>query len=206
MPTSPESIAALELIRAFARDQHIEVEDGTRPGELVVVLPGEDKLKTSCSLMAGDRMLSVSAFVIRKPDENHAAVYRFLLQRNLSIPGLAYGLDRMGDVYLTGQVPLASLDEEYLDRILGVVLSATDEVFNDLLVMGFLESMRREWNWRTTRDESLANLEPFRQVLEQQEQDSHRALTHETDVSSVQGADGLSTQIENGSGERGPGA
>ncbi|MDO5629285.1 MAG: YbjN domain-containing protein [Mobilicoccus sp.] len=190
MPTSPESIAALDLIRRFAREQSVVFDEGARPGEIVLTLPGEDKLKTTCSLMAGDRMLSISAFVIRKPDENHVAVYRFLLQRNLGMPGLAYGLDRAGDVFLTGQVPLTALDEDYLDRLLGVVLSGTDEVFNDLLVMGFLESMKREWSWRQTREESLANLEAFRDVLEKEEVDGGRTLTHEMSADAETPADG----------------
>ena len=47
----------------------------------------------------------------------------------------------------------------------GVVLTAADEPFNELLVMGFLGSMRKEWEWRVSRGESLRNLEAFRTIL-----------------------------------------
>lgn len=182
MPTSPESLRALEIIRAFATEQGVDVEEGTRPGEVVLTLPGENKLRTSCSLIAGGRALSLSAFVIRRPDENHVAVYRFLLQRNLALPGLAYAIDDSGDVYVTGQVPIGVVDEEYLDQLLGVVLAATDEVFNELLVLGFISSMRKEWSWRVSREESLANLEPFREILAKDEEERARVSAHEPGV------------------------
>lgn len=166
MPTAPETVRIIDLIRSFAAEQQIPVEDGTRPGELVLTLPGEHKLNTSCSLIVSESRLSISAFVIRRPDENHMGVYAYLLRRNLSLPGLAYAIDRVGDVFLTGGVPLGAVDEAYLDQLLGVVLAGSDEVFNELLVLGFLSSMRREWSWRTSREESLANLEPFRDILE----------------------------------------
>ena len=154
------------VIRDFAAASHLELEAGTRAGEFVLVLPGEHKLKTVCSLLVGERDLSISAFVIRHPDEEELRVYRYLLSRNLRLPGLAYAIDGSGDVYVVGRVPLAAVDAAYLDRLLGVVLEATDGCFNELLALGFLSSMRKEWAWRTSRGESLRNLEPFRHLLE----------------------------------------
>ena len=182
MPDSPQAVAARDLIRSYATEQGIEVEDGSRPGELVLTLPGENKLRTACSLIAGDRVLSVSAFVIRNPDENHVSVYRFLLRRNLTMPVLGYSIDDSGDVYLTGQVPIGALDEDLLDRLLGIVLAGSDDVFNELLVLGFLGSMRKEWRWRVSREESLANLEAFREILQQEEDDADAAHSHEAGV------------------------
>lgn len=182
MPTSPESIRTLELIRRFAADQDLPAEEGTRPGEIVLTLPGENKLKTSVSLICGGSMLSLSSFVIRKPDENHLAVYQFLLQRNLSMPGFAYGIDEHGDVFLTGQAPLSAVDEDYLDQLLGILLTGTDDVFNELLVLGFLGSIKKEWAWRVSREESLANLEAFRDILAKEEQDKDRVIAHESAI------------------------
>ena len=153
-------------VEAYLRDSGHEWERGTRGDEFVVSLPGEKKLKTVASLVVSDTAVSVSAFVIRNPDENHAEVYRFLLRRNLRLPGLAYAVDKAGDVYVAGRLPAAAVDAGALDQLLGVVLVAADEPFNELLVMGFLSSMRKEWQWRVSRGESLRNLEAFRQVLE----------------------------------------
>ncbi|MGD8150477.1 YbjN domain-containing protein [Ornithinimicrobium sp. Y1694] len=143
-------------------------EEGTRPGETVITLPGERKLRTVVSLLLGERALELRAFVIRNPDENHAAFYRFLLRRALRLPGLGYAVDTAGDVYVTGRIPLAGVDEESIDELLGGVLTACDEPFNDLLRLGFWTSIRREWAWRISRGESTANLEAFRAELEAQ--------------------------------------
>ena len=154
------------VVEAYLRDSRHEWERGTRTDEFVVSLPGEKKLRTVASLVVSDTGLSASAFVIRNPDENHGDVYRFLLRRNLRLPGLAYAVDRSGDVYVTGRLPAAGVDPASLDQLLGVVLVACDEPFNELLVRGFLSSMRKEWEWRVSRGESLRNLEAFRPILE----------------------------------------
>lgn len=155
-----------DTIEAFLTDTGIEWEAGARDGEFVVTLPGEKKLKTVVSLVVGDSDLSVSAFVIRNPDENHEELYRSLLRRNLRLPGLAYAIDGSGDVYVTGRVPLAGVDADRLDQVLGIVLEAADSPFNELLVIGFLASMQKEWDWRVSRGESLRNLEAFRHLLD----------------------------------------
>ena len=152
-------------VEAYLVESGHDWEPGARDGEYVVSLPGEQKLKTVASVVVSDTALSVSAFVIRNPDENHVEVYRFLLRRNLRLPGLAYAVDKAGDVYVTGRMPAAGVDADALDQLLGVVLTAADEPFNELLVMGFLSSMRKEWEWRVSRGESLRNLEAFRRIL-----------------------------------------
>jgi hypothetical protein len=155
-----------ETVRRFLDETGISWELGGRAGELVVTLPGEKKLSTVCSLVVGEHALSISAFVVRNPDENHGAVYAYLLRRNLRMPGLAYAIDRSGDVFVTGRVPLEAVNAAYLDQILGVVLDAADGPFNELLALGFLESMKKEWAWRISRGESTRNLEAFRHLLE----------------------------------------
>ncbi len=42
----------------------------------------------------------VHAFVCRQPDENHEGVYRWLLERNLRMFGVAFAVDAAGDIYL----------------------------------------------------------------------------------------------------------
>ena len=127
----------------------------------MVVLPGERKLKTAVSLVVGPHSLSVNAFVVRHPDENAEAVYRWLLERNTRMYGVAFALDHLGDVYLVARLPLAAVSAEEVDRLLGSVLEYADGSFNTLLEMGFASSIRREWAWRTSRGESTANLAAF---------------------------------------------
>ena len=53
-------------------------------------LPGTRKLVTECALEVGQHGMSLRAFVARKPDENHAGVYRWLLERNLKLHGICF--------------------------------------------------------------------------------------------------------------------
>jgi Putative bacterial sensory transduction regulator len=131
------------------------------PGAYLIRLVGEHKLATMTWLVAGQHSLQVEAFFCRQPDENHAAFYRFLLERSGRMYGVHFALDRTGDVYLTGRLPLAAITDEEIDRLLGCVLSYSDESFNEALKIGFGSAIRREWAWREKRGESLANLRPF---------------------------------------------
>lgn len=135
-----------------------------RPGVFEVDLPGERKLKTTCRLEVGRHALSIHAFVARNPDENHAAVYRWLLERNLRLFGVAFAVDASGDIYLDGRLPLHAVTADELDRLLGAVLTYADESFNTILELGFATSIRREWAWRESRGEPTGNLEAFRHL------------------------------------------
>ena len=135
--------------------------DSPRPGAYLVRLEGQHKLATMTWLIAGTHSLSVEAFFCRQPDENHAAFYRFLLERNGRMYGVHFSLDPVGDVYLTGRLPLSAVSAEDIDRLLGCVLSYADDNFDTALEIGFGSAIRREWAWRAKRGESLANLQAF---------------------------------------------
>jgi hypothetical protein len=126
-----------------------------------VELPGETKQRTVTSLRVGDHTLQVSAFVVRHPDENHEAFYRWLLERNARLSGLAFTVDRAGDVYLVGRLPVQAVTEEQVDGLLGRVLEAADSSFNLLLELGFASAIRAEWEWRLSRGEPTSNLAAF---------------------------------------------
>jgi hypothetical protein len=137
-----------------------------RPGLFVVTLPGTKKLSTTCSLAVGPHSVTVNAFVARRPDENHEEVYRWLLERNARMYGVAFMIDKLGDIYLTGRVSLEALNPAELDRLLGSVLEYADGSFNPILERGFASSIRREHAWRVARGESTANLDAFRHLLD----------------------------------------
>lgn len=135
-----------------------------QPGTFVVVLPGVHKLTTTASFVVGAHSLSVNAFVARGPDENHEAVYRWLLERNVKLYAVAFALDPLGDIYLTGHVPLHSVTADEVDRLLGSVLDYADSAFNTILELGFASAIRKEWSWRRLRGESTRNLDAFKHL------------------------------------------
>ena len=152
--------AEADKIRQALTDAGIEFAEPT-PGAFVANLPGQKRLKTACWLTVGTQGLAVEAFVVRKPDENVGEVHRWLLAHNAKMYGVAWSIDDAGDIYLTGRLPLAAVTPDEIDRLLGVVLDYADTSFNTLLELGFGDSIRREWAWRKSRGESLANLAAF---------------------------------------------
>ncbi len=158
----------VDLLRDALAVQDLEVEE-TSPGRFVVVLPGERKQRTTVSLVVGEHALTVQAFVARHVDENAEAVYRWLLEHNLRTYGVAFAVDHLGDIYLTGRLPLASITPEEVDRLLGSVLEYADGSFNTILELGFASSIRKEWDWRLSRGEPTHNLEAFRHLAPPQD-------------------------------------
>jgi putative sensory transduction regulator len=148
------------VIEETLREAELEYEHPGQ-GRFVVTLPGVKKLKTVVGLTVGEHGFRVEAFVCRQPDENREQLWAWLLQHNARMYGVSYSIDTVGDIYLTGRLPHAAVTPEEIDRLLGSVLTYADEHFNTMLEIGFGTSIRREWDWRVKRGESLRNLEAF---------------------------------------------
>jgi hypothetical protein len=152
--------APARIIEESLTAAELEYEN-PREGAYLVKLPGQRKLATMTWLIVGEYSLHIEAFFCRRPDENHAGFYRFLLEKNGRMYGVGFALDDVGDVHLTGRVALSSVSPEEIDRLLGCVLTYSDENFDKALELGFKSSIQREWEWRVKRGESLANLRAF---------------------------------------------
>lgn len=148
------------VVRKALESAEVQFES-PQPGTYLVTLAGVKKLATNCLLAIGEHSLVVQAFFVRRPDENEGGFYRWLLERNARMYAVSFAVDRLGDVYLVGRLPLAAVTEDEIDRVLGSVLTYSDEYFNTALELGFASSIRREWAWRLDRGESVANLAAF---------------------------------------------
>lgn len=153
------------VIAAALDERELEYAHKER-GRFFVTLPGTKKLQTNCWLVVGEQAFVVEAFVCRHPDEAREDVYRYLLRRNSKLYGVHYTIDDKEDIYLLGRLPLHAVTADELDRLLGQVLQAADGDFNVLLEIGFASSIRREWDWRVSRGESLANLRAFEHLVD----------------------------------------
>ena len=154
---------AIATIEEFLASHDIDNERIDSSFQLT--LPGERKLETHCALVVGDHSVSVNAFIIRKPDENVVIVHEWLLKKNASLYCVAFAINELGDIYLVGRLPFHSITEQELDRVIGAVLQYSDSSFNPLLELGFSSAIRREWAWRVSRGESLANLKAFEHLV-----------------------------------------
>ncbi len=154
---------AIATIDEFLESHDIDFEKSGN--NYFLTLPGERKLQTHCAIVVGDHSVSINAFVIRKPDENTEVVHEWLLKKNASMYCVAFALNELGDIFLVGRLPFHSITEKELDRVIGAVLQYSDSSFNPLLELGFSTAIRREWAWRVSRGESLANLKAFEHLI-----------------------------------------
>jgi hypothetical protein len=126
---------AISQIRAELSELDLDWTESA-PG-LFSVRAGPRKLVTECALQVGKHGMNLRAFVARKPDENHVGVYRWLLERNLKLHGICFAVDALGDIYLTGSLPVELVSRTEVDRLLGAVAEAADDSFNVILELGF---------------------------------------------------------------------
>jgi hypothetical protein len=152
------------IITEFLETHDLEFENKDE-NTFLITLPGEKKLQTHCALIVGDHSLSINAFVIRKPDDNEAAVHAWCLAKNAGMYGISFAINEVRDIFLVGRLPLSAVTDREIDRIVGAVLQYSDSSFNPLLELGFATAIRREWAWRISRGESLANLEAFKHLI-----------------------------------------
>jgi hypothetical protein len=117
-------------------------------GTFLVTLEGEHKLRTMTWLVVQDHTLLVEAFFMRKPAENVAGTYGFLLGRNAKTYGVHFSIDRIGDIFLTGQLPLTAVSADEIDRLLGCARTYADENFDPAIALGFAQAIAREKAWR----------------------------------------------------------
>ena len=153
-----------EVIEDFLSSHDLDF-DKQGANTFMVTLQGEKKLQTHCALVVGDHSLSINAFVIRKPDTHEDAVHKWCMTKNASMYGIAFAINELGDIYLVGRLPLDAVNAQEIDRLIGSVLQYSDSSFNPLLELGFADAIRREWAWRVSRGESLANLEAFKHLV-----------------------------------------
>jgi hypothetical protein len=110
--------AALDVIRAFM---------ASLEGEAREVAPGEWGMVLDCAGYALDVGVSLRGGFLRA----QAAVLppgvidpHQLLYWNRQAPLVCFGENRAGEVWVSGELPAASLEPELIDRFLGLLLAA----------------------------------------------------------------------------------
>ena len=110
-------------------------------GAYVVTLLGRRRPSTRVWLLAGEQAVTVEAFVLHVLEEALVAgpgpLHRHLLGRNLRLRGVHFGLDDVGDLFLTGSLPVPATDEVHLDRVLGEVLQLLEDEQSALLALTY---------------------------------------------------------------------
>ncbi|HEX9258768.1 MAG TPA: YbjN domain-containing protein [Acidimicrobiales bacterium] len=127
------------LDRARASDPSIAAVDRGEPGERrwYVRMRGEEKDFTTIWLTLGQRTLRYETYVMPAPEENEGLLYEHLLRRNERLVGCHFSIGAEDAVFLRGELPVAALDEDELDRVVGTLYATVEQCFRAALRIGF---------------------------------------------------------------------
>jgi hypothetical protein len=123
-----------ELIRAH---EHVEVRPLDEANAWLLQMPGRVRQRINVAAALRPDRISFYLFMVRAPRENHEALYRLLLRKNLRTFALKYCLDADGDVWLVAELPLRGFDADELDRVLGVFYQESESAFEALVHLGY---------------------------------------------------------------------
>lgn len=119
-----------DLILAIDRSTEQEIRWYVR-------MSGEEKEFTTVWLTLGQRTLRFETYVMPAPEENAQALYETLLRRNEKLVGAHFSIGQEDAVFLRGEIPLAALNEQELDRAIGTLYSTVEQSFSSLIRIGF---------------------------------------------------------------------
>lgn len=139
-----------QLIERWLDEQRAEnpvvaavVRDDT-PGmrRWFVRVNGEEKDVFSLWFRLDQRSLHYETFLMPAPEENHAALYNYLLRHNAHLHGAGFAIGDEDAIFLMGQLANPSIDEDELDRIFGSLYAWVERYFRPALQIGFATRLR----------------------------------------------------------------
>lgn len=141
-PRDPSAVID-SFLRARSDDGSLTVL-GSGGGAWDVLLPSDWKESVAVSLHLGDWTLRAEAFFMRGPDENRAEAYHLLLQRNRRSGMWRFAANEAGDVSLQATLPRPAVTPDELDRLLGELVTLTDETYVPYLKTAFATALEEQ--------------------------------------------------------------
>ena len=127
------------LSHAKANNELILAVDRSTDQEIrwYVRMSGQEKEFTTVWLTLGQRTLRFETYVMPAPEENSQVLYESLLRRNEKLVGAHFSIGQEDAVFLRGEIPLAALNEQELDRAIGTLYSTVEQSCGALIRSGF---------------------------------------------------------------------
>jgi len=112
-------------------------------GRWYLRLRGDEKDFVTVWLTVRQRTLHHETQVMPAPEVNVAETFEYLLRRNADLYQMRFALGFEDAVYLVGELPVADVTEDELDRIIGSSLAYVDASFPTAMAIGFAGRYRR---------------------------------------------------------------
>jgi hypothetical protein len=107
-----------------------------------VRMRSEEKTVITVWLTLGERTLHYETYFMPAPEENITAAYDYLLRVNGRLFGMGFAIGPEDAIYLVGQMPLAAVDEDELDRIVGASYAYSEQYFRAAMSIGYRSRFR----------------------------------------------------------------
>tara|TARA_Y100001960_G_C14702785_1_gene842634 strand:+ start:538 stop:1017 length:480 start_codon:yes stop_codon:yes gene_type:complete len=120
-----------------------ESEPGSSECRWFIRIVGEEKDVSTIRLTLRQRMLHYETYVMPAPEENQVRFYEHLLRRNRDLVGAAFCVGEEDAVFLVGAVPVATVEDAELDRIVGTIWTAIERCFRPAMRIGFPSRISR---------------------------------------------------------------
>jgi hypothetical protein len=117
------------LLAAVDRDREID--------RWYVRMKGEDKQIITVWLTLRDRTLHFETYFMPAPEEDHIRCFEYLLRANQRLFAWRFAVGAEDAVYLVGQLPVASIDDDELDRIIGCAYAYSEQHFRPAMSIGY---------------------------------------------------------------------
>jgi hypothetical protein len=121
----------------------VAVDRQPEAGRWYLRLRGDEKDFVTVWLTVGQRTLHHETQVMPAPEVNIEATFEYLLRRNAELYQMRFALGAEDAVYLVGEIPVSSVTEDELDRIVGSSLAYVDDFFPTAMSIGFAGRYRR---------------------------------------------------------------
>lgn len=144
-PADPEELADLEaridawLAVEAADNPMIDAVERGGPGERrwYVRVLGEEKDVWTAWWTLNQRTFRYETFLMPAPEENEKEFYEHLLIRNRDLTGMNLEIGDEHAVFLAGSMPVRSVTDADLDRVLGTMWASVERIFRPALRIGF---------------------------------------------------------------------
>ena len=135
-------IAALDLLVAVTSEWVDDPDSdvvwaGSHEGRWGIRMAQQVRDFTTVWFDVGDRTLSAEGYLLPPPRHNAAEVYRLCLARNWSSWPVGIAIDRQGELYVRGRMPLDSVSRESIDQLVGAIYELVELSFRTLVDAGF---------------------------------------------------------------------
>jgi hypothetical protein len=149
-PATPEELAALaRVIDSWAEREgqenelFLNAEYHAGDSRWIVRLRGEEKAIIAVWLTLRERTLHYESYFMPAPEENIPACFEYLLRVNARLFAVRFAIGIEDAVFLLGQLPVTTVDEEQLDRIVGSIYAYSEQYFPSAMSIGFESRYRR---------------------------------------------------------------